>query len=178
MAESDRRLFFALWPPAGVAGRLHEAALAAHAACGGRPMRRETLHVTLAFLGAVAATRVAAAEVAAAAVAARPFILELDRLACWKHNRIVWAGCADVAPPLAGLATNLAQALRDAGFVLETRPFAVHATLVRNANCMKPPPPLAAPIRWPVADFALVESHAESAGSRYEVVRRWLFVLD
>ena len=178
MAASMRRLFFALWPPAVVAAGLHDAALAAQRACGGRPMRRETLHLTLAFLGAVPQSRVAAAAAAAANVAARPFVLELARLACWKHNRIVWAGCSDVPPALARLAADLAQALRQAGFALDARPFAVHATLVRNADCAATVPPPAAPIDWPVADFALVESHAERGASRYEVLRRWPLVMD
>ena len=173
MAEPVRRLFFALWPTAAVARDLYEAAQSVHRACGGRAMRRDSLHVTLAFLGAVAASRVAAAEAAADAVAASPFVLELDRLACWKHNRIAWAGCSEVPPPLGSLAADLAQNLRSAGFSLDTRPFAVHATLVRNADCAAPLPVPTTPIRWPVDDFALIESHRGPAGARYEVVRRW-----
>lgn len=178
MAASVRRLFFALWPPAAVAALLHHAALAAQRACGGRPMRRDTLHVTLAFLGAVPQSRIAAAEAAAANIAANPFVLELDRLACWKHNRIVWAGCSGVPSALARLAADLADELRERGFTLDARPFAVHATLVRNADCTATMPLPAAPIDWPVADFALVESHAEAGASRYEVMRRWPLVMD
>ena len=44
------RLFFALWPPGDLQGRL--AAWARQAAGKGRAMRRENIHLTLAFLGA------------------------------------------------------------------------------------------------------------------------------
>jgi 2'-5' RNA ligase len=173
VAEPVRRLFFALWPPAAVARRLHDEALSLQRACGGRAMRRETLHLTLAFLGAIPVSRVAAAEAAADAVSAGRFTLELDRLACWKHNRIAWAGCTRTPEALAGLAGDLARNLCTAGFKLDARPFAVHATLVRNADCAASLPALPSPLVWPVEDFALVESHTGPGGSRYEVVRRW-----
>jgi 2'-5' RNA ligase len=173
MAEPVRRLFFALWPPATVAARLHELALSAQLLCGGRAMRRDTLHVTLAFLGAIPVSRVAQAEAAADAVAGARFDLELDRLACWKHNHIVWAGSGEMPPPLERLAADLAMRLRTAGFTLDARRFAVHATLLRNADCAGSLPKVLEAIRWPVDDFALVESHGGAGGVRYEVVRRW-----
>jgi 2'-5' RNA ligase len=175
MADGSRRLFFALWPDAAAAGKLHEAAKAARAACGGRLMRRETLHVTLAFLGAVAGARVAEAEAAAAAAAAAgaTFALDIDRLAYWRHNRILWAGCTAPPAALLRLADGLGQGLREAGFRLDARPFAVHATLLRNADCPAVAPALPETIRWQAADFVLVESHPAPEGSRYEPLRRW-----
>lgn len=172
MAEPAQRLFFALWPPDEVARALHAAARQAHAACGGRLMRRDTLHITLAFLGDVPAARLGEAEAAATAVTAAAFVLELDQLAHWRHNRIVWAGCSAPPAALEQLADGLGHCLRDAGFRLEARRFAAHATLLRNATGAALPA-LDAAIRWPVADFALVASHGGAAGSRYEVLRRW-----
>jgi 2'-5' RNA ligase len=173
MAEPSRRLFFALWPTETVARRLHDEALSLQRVCGGRAMRRETLHLTLAFLGAIPVSRVAVAEAAADTVKAGRFVLELDRLACWKHNHIAWAGCTRTPEPLSALAADLAFHLRTAGFALDARPFAVHATLVRNADCAASLPELATPIVWPVEDFVLVESHNGPRGAGYEAVRRW-----
>jgi 2'-5' RNA ligase len=182
-ARPRRRIFFALWPDAAVAAQLHRLGGEAQARCGGRRMRRDTLHLTLAFLGDVDAegfdAAVAAADDVAAELARKVgadgtagATLTIDRLACWKHNHIVWAGCDDVPPPLAALAGDLAGALRGRGFQLDSRPFAAHVTLLRNARCdAELPPP--APFGWPVADFALVESRLGAAGAQYEVVRRW-----
>lgn len=170
------RLFFALWPPPDVARRLHAAAQELHGVCCGRLMRQDSLHVTLAFLGDVPADRVVAAEAAAAGVAgvaAAGFAFELDRLGYWKHNRILWAGSAAVSAGLNALAGRLAEKLRAAGFELEARPFAAHATLSRNVVAVPAKLPPLAPIAWPVADFALVASRSTDAGSRYEVRRRW-----
>jgi 2'-5' RNA ligase len=178
-AAQRRRIFFALWPDPVVAGKLHRLGREAQAHCGGRPMRRDTLHLTLAFLGEVddagfAAALAAADEVAAATdtSAGTAAALTIDRLACWKHNHIVWAGCDEVPPPLADLASRLAVALRGRGFRLDSRPFAAHVTLLRNARCgAEPAAPQ--PFEWRVADFVLVESHLGADGARYEIVGRW-----
>lgn len=170
---AERRLFFALWPAAAIADELHAAARAAHVSCGGRLMRRETLHVTLAFLGDVPESRFADVLAVAPGATAPAFLLELDRLGHWPHSHIVWAGCTAAPAALPTLADDLAQGLRAAGFRLDDRPYAAHATLLRNAECRSGAPPLTNPIRWAVEDFALVESHRGADGSRYEVLRRW-----
>jgi 2'-5' RNA ligase len=179
-----RRIFFALWPAPEVAKRLHALAAAAHAACGGRRMKRDTLHLTLAFLGEVDAERFdlacAAADVAAKVGAGDApqevplggTVLRIDRLAYWKHNHIVWAGCDEVPAPLAALAADLGAALREAGFALDSRPFAAHVTLLRNASCGRELPAVE-PFDWPVREFVLVESRLDPQGARYEIVRRW-----
>ncbi len=86
------RLFFALWPDEGVRAQLAHWARELHAVCGGRPMRAENLHVTLAFLGSVEDGRVAEVERVAGEVAPRVVSLILDQPGYWKHNRIAWAG--------------------------------------------------------------------------------------
>lgn len=168
-----RRLFFALWPDGAGADALAAAARAAHKACGGRPMGRDDLHLTLAFLGDATAERLAAAEEAAAGVAAASFDFAIDRLGCWQHNRILWAGCTETPPLLAALARNLAERLLAAGFVLDARPYAPHVTLLRQADCRRAPPPLAAPVSWAATEFVLAESRPTPAGGRYTVIGRW-----
>ena len=179
-AGPGRRIFFALWPDATVAESFDAAGKLAHAACGGRRMRRDTLHMTLAFIGAVPEARIEAAQQAAAGVVNPAFTLQFDRLACWRHNRIVWIGCSEPPPPLLTLVGQLAGHLTDAGFPLEARAFAAHVTLLRNARCQ--PMAQAQPIAWPVRDFVLAESRLPLSrklpgevgeGSRYRIVGRW-----
>jgi 2'-5' RNA ligase len=166
-----RRVFFALWPDASVAARLDEAGRRAHGQCGGRRMRRDTLHLTLAFVGEVSPVQMEALERLAASVAGTPFELVLDRLDWVPGKRIVWAGC-NALPPLTQLAANLAERLQEGGFRVEERPFAAHVTLLRKAG--PPGAPLVAPqIRWRAAEFVLVESNPNSDGARYTVIGRW-----
>ena len=67
---STVRLFFALWPSPPLAASLAGWAQQARLTCGGRAMRTETLHLTLAFLGPVDAAL--ADELAAATPERRP----------------------------------------------------------------------------------------------------------
>ncbi len=166
------RVFFALWPGAATAAALHARARALHAECGGRVMRRDTIHLTLAFLGDVAVSRLARLEAVAHSVRGERFVLQLDQVGNWHGNRILWAGCAQVPAALPTLAEELGAGLRAAGFELEARAFNPHVTLVRNA--VHPPRNgQMAALRWPVASFVLVASEREASGVHYRVLGRW-----
>jgi len=165
------RVFFAVWPDRAAADQLHRLAKEASGRCGGRVMGRDTLHLTLAFLGDVPAGRMAEAMRVADRIAAEPFELVLDQVGYWKHNRILWAG--GVSPALTLLADALGEGLRAAGFALEARPFVAHLTLLRNAHCGTDVPLPAQPVSWPVGEFVLAESRRTGAGARYEAAGRW-----
>lgn len=167
------RLFFALWPQGAVAARLQALVRSAHAAWGGRPMGPDILHLTLAFLGDTAPERLPALQDIGARLARLPgFVLRLDKLACWRHNHIAWVGAETVPAPLQALVDALRSELGAAGFPLETRPFAAHVTLLRDARCGAPAPP-AEPFDWPVTEVVLVRSVLERSGARYQAIGRW-----
>ena len=173
-APETKRLFFALWPDSGAAERLARAALAAHAVCGGRVTRRETLHLTLVFLGAVPLDKLDALRAVAAGVRGEAHELNFDRLGKRRRQRIVWAACSATPPQLAALVEALQQGLRGIGLPLEERAFAPHVTLLRKAR----EEDFAAlsqldPITWPVADFVLVESQLAASGAAYRIIDRW-----
>ena len=168
----QRRVFFALWPGAAVRRQLVALQRDARAASGGRAMQPGTLHLTLAFLGGIDGERVPAAEAVAATLKVPAFKWSIDRLACWHHKHIVWAGAEAVPDALAQLVATLSGGLREAGFALEERPFAAHVTLLRNATGARDLRQ-ARPILWSVGDFVLVESKLSAAGACYEVIGRW-----
>ena len=171
-APERQRVFFALWPDDRVASALDASARRIHAQTGGRLMRRDGLHLTLAFLGEQPAERVAALQRLAAALAAEAFELDLSCAGAWQRGRIVWGGPEVTPPALAELAAGLTDALRADGFEVERRPFAAHVTLVRNGR-QPPPRAIDPPVRWPVRDFALMRSRLGAEGARYEVIGRW-----
>lgn len=153
------RLFFASWPPAGVAEALARWAHAAQRDCGGRVTRPETIHLTLAFLGD-ADPQEARATAEAVHLPGCAFAIEQARY--WKHNRIVWAGPLETPPELG----QLAQALG------ETRRYAAHVTLIRKARAPRHLPPVPA-LGWPVPEFVLVGSTLSAEGPSYEVLGRY-----
>lgn len=173
MTESaQRRVFFALWPPEEALQVLDALADVVATRCEGRRIRRDSLHLTLAFIGAVSPGQLAVLRDIGGKIHGEVFDLEFDRVGCWPHNRIVWAGCSRVPSRLRRLSNTLASALEQAGFVLDKRPFAPHVTLARKARCDNLPK-LTQPIPWRVSEFALVESSLPPSGANYRVLDCW-----
>ncbi len=136
-------------------------------------MRTDTLHITLAFIGDIDAARVDSALAIGDGLGVQPaFSMTIDQLRCWRHNRIVWCGPKVVPATLAETASLLGERLSAAGFRLEARPFAAHATLLRKADCSRSAPD-SVPFDWPVRQVVLVEAILSSAAARYEIIGRW-----
>jgi RNA 2',3'-cyclic 3'-phosphodiesterase len=167
-APARLRLFFALWPDADVRASLSRYAQDAQALCGGRLMRPPNLHVTLAFIGDVPASRLDPIVAAATGVTPRRFVLDVDRVEYWRHNRIVWAGPSNTPRALAALVEELRAALDAAGVRYDRKPYVPHATLLRDARAAALPP--FTPVSWPVEGFVLVKS---VPGADYAIVREW-----
>lgn len=164
-----QRVFFALWPDDETTAHLSALAQELTARGGGRVMHPSVLHVTLAFVGSITAAQVATLEQLAAGIHAKAFDLSLDRLGFWPQQGILWVGCRQAPPALRTLAEPLIERLGAAGFAIDRRPgagYLPHITLARRARCAALPR-LAAPLRWRVADFSLVESRLDSGAARY-----------
>ncbi len=136
-------------------------------------MRRETLHLTLAFIGGIAPDRLAALHASASAIRLPIFNLTFDRLKCLPRKRIAWATASTVPFALLALASSLQARLKSAGFRTEERPFAAHVTLMRNTPCTMDAPDESLNIEWPVRDFVLAESALAPEGAHYNILERW-----
>jgi RNA 2',3'-cyclic 3'-phosphodiesterase len=163
------RLFFALWPPAATAQALAAWGREVQESAGGQVTETDSIHLTLAFLGESEPMK---ASAAAERVTTRRFALPVDAAKYWKHNKIVWVGPQTMPAQLARLVGQLHPALREAGFVLEERPFAAHVTLIRKAGVPAAIPALPK-VAWPVDEFVLVKSVPTGKGLRYETVQRF-----
>ena len=162
------RLFFALWPGDDLQAKL--AAWAKRAAGKGRAMRRENIHLTLAFLGATDAALLP--ELTSLAVPFAPVSLVLDRIGYWKHNRIIWCGAAEEPQALTALVEGLRGWLDAAAIAYDRKPFVSHVTLVRNAPDLESAPAWV-PLVWEIADFALVISERIEGRVSYRVLQRF-----
>jgi 2'-5' RNA ligase len=165
------RLFFALWPDDTTRAALNRAGKCLHQHWGGRRMRADTLHITLAFIGSTPVEQIETLIACADNVQAEACELELDQPRYWRHNRIGWLGASQTPPRHLELVAALNGPLIAAGFPVDARPHVPHVTLLRNTAGGELPE--CAPVRWPIRDFVLVKSVTESGGAHYDVIRSW-----
>jgi 2'-5' RNA ligase len=135
---------------------------------GARRMRRDNLHLTLAFIGALEADR--AGEVAAhlAALPQAPFDWTVDAVGAFGGARVLWAGGSD--PRLDALAARVRALLDELGVRFDRKPFVAHVTLLRKlpreaareaGGAIEPP------LRWQAGAAVLLESRSGAEGTRY-----------
>ena len=174
MTEPLQRLFFALWPEAGMldplVDRLREFAPPAI----GRLQRPDQLHVTLQFLGEVPVSRFSdvLSAGAAAAVDARPFHVVFDALNHWRGPQVLCLTARETPAALVALVEALRRQLEVRGFKAERREFQAHLTVARSV-LRRPRIEEFELVRWPAREFTLVESVTGPGGSRYERRAAW-----
>jgi RNA 2',3'-cyclic 3'-phosphodiesterase len=180
--EPTRRLFFALWPDGAQRTALVHATSKVVRHCGGRPVPAESLHVTLAFLGAVAESRIALlsalAQRAAAGFAgqALPLSLAFARFAYWTKPQILAVlerAPADGDAAASGVATLAGVLTREcmgAGFSPDLKPFRAHVTVARKVTRAPRAAGVMHEVPWSFGGFALIESRTLPSGPVYSVV--------
>ncbi|OUP09823.1 RNA 2',3'-cyclic phosphodiesterase [Collinsella sp. An2] len=136
------RAFVALELPGDVVEDLVVLARQLQGYVRGRFMRRETYHVTLAFLGEVdesAARRAMDALDAACAGCDAP-LLVAEGLGTFgrPHDATLWLGLREV-PELMDIAAAVRHALDKAGVVFDRKAFRPHITLARRARLPREP---------------------------------------
>ena len=136
---------------------------------GGRPIAKERLHVTVAFLGELTAADVEVAR-AVPPIPVGPFELTLDSIGIWPESKILWLAPLTPPPELGELEARLLDALAERGFRAEDRVYRPHVTLARRA---RPVEVGVEAVAFPVRDLALVESFPDGRNVHYEVLERW-----
>jgi 2'-5' RNA ligase len=146
---------------------------------GIRWVREANIHLTLAFLGEVAESRVSEIAVAAADVAARysPFSVSIGEAGVfpdWRRIRVVWLGLRD-GGSLVRLGGEISEACTTLGF--PQRPFRAHLTIGRTTGPLSAEQKVSlsqalAPRRgtsypFPVSRVLLMQSTLSPAGSQY-----------
>jgi 2'-5' RNA ligase len=164
------RLFFAVWPGEEAAMRLAEASRWLAALAGGKPVPREKIHLTLAFLGELTREETDRALEVGAQMRSPPFGMALDNVGSFRGARVAWAGCSATPPALAALQSRLEEALRERGLRSEERPFVPHVTLARRIARSVPLAPLPT-VEWNVRSLTLARS--ETGTGRYSIVEGW-----
>ncbi|WP_129640845.1 RNA 2',3'-cyclic phosphodiesterase [Peristeroidobacter agariperforans] len=170
--RDSRRLFFALWPSDEFRAQIEATALPVVCASGGRPIPPRNFHVTLLFLGQIAAEKFPAIQQAGASLAGGPaFQLAFDGIESWGRKVLCLTSST---PPAAAidLAERLRASLRSQLKQLDERPYSPHITLARDLPRVRPIQTIE-PLLQQVKEYVLVESVRGAGGSHYSVLERW-----
>lgn len=164
------RLFFALWPDTETRAALHAWAREAQTECGGRVMRADTLHLTLAFLGDVEPAQVKDVQDVHQRAPLTPFTLVLDQLGYWPARKILWAGAQMPPAPLEATHAALREHLRARGWHIGDGVLHPHITLLRHVR-RAPAELMPRPLSWHCSDYVLVHSVLTPHGPHYRLLR-------
>jgi 2'-5' RNA ligase len=166
--ENPLRLFFALPCPPTLAEAI--GSWRDQQSLGGRPVAQPNLHLTLAFLGSQPAAQLDGLKRLGGHLRADAFMLRLDQLQTIGHGFACLIP-SQIPPPLSQLVEQLHAGLSTHGFVLDSRPFLPHVTLIREAQIQstaKPPS-----FDWRVEHFGLFASESSPNGVHYRELERW-----
>ena len=166
------RLFFALWPDEALRDAIYKASRGAVEMSGGRPVPRENLHITLAFLGGISDAAAEQAAAAADEVLEGSFEFALDEFGFWPTSQVVWYGCSTPPAMTRSLALKLRERLQARSLRPDSNKFVPHVTLARWVHKAGPFMP-AARIPWKVDEFALIRSETRASGVEYTPLARW-----
>jgi 2'-5' RNA ligase len=161
-ADAPARVFVGLWPDGDAAQRLDDLAKAlARDHPQARRVPRANLHLTLAFIGDLAAPRAAALSACLRTLDSEPFTWTLDRIGAFAGARVAWAG-GPTAPGLARLVDQVEALLRGAEVDFDRRPYRPHVTLLRQLprSACGLARPIAPPIPWRGGRALLLQSAA------------------
>jgi len=166
---ASRRVFFALWPDDATRSAISRATRRAVQISGGRPIAKDRLHLTVAFLGELTEQGLEAAR-SVPPIPVGEFEITLDGLGVWPESKILWLAPLAPPPALGELEAALWEGLAERGFVPDERVYRPHMTLARRS---RPVEETVEPVRWTVRDLVLVESFPEGKNVHYEVLERW-----
>ncbi len=159
------RLFYALWPDETTRAhlkRLQESVI-------GRKVSPDHLHMTLAFLGSQAKSRLPALANLLDKLPGQSFTLGIDRYGYFSKPRIAWAGPSEAPPPLLHLQRSLMHELSEAQVQIKPEgEFRPHVTLARDANSLNEP--FAPGIPWRVGKIMLIQSVQVKSGVIYSPI--------
>jgi 2'-5' RNA ligase len=131
-------------------------------------MRRENLHLTLAFVGSLPCEIARRLAARLAALPAEAFDWMLDEVGAFGGARVLWAGGS--SPPLQALADRSRRLLDELAVPFDRKPFVPHVTLLRKLPrdaLRQAGGPIEPPIAWRVGAPVLLVSATGAQGTRY-----------
>lgn len=166
------RVFFAIFPDKSVQAQLAHQAKQLEFSFSGSAIKMQHIHLTLLFLGNIAIHRLEVLQQAMKNVSAEKFEFKLEEICYWKHNQIVYSQAKQFPVALFTLVDTLKSAVSEAGFLIDTRAYKPHVTLIRKAT-HGAKINLDTPVVWHVNEWFLIQSKQTERGAEYIPLSQW-----
>ncbi len=167
----NRRLFFGLWPTERQREALRDPIKGVLGSKEGQPVPRANWHVTLVFLGNVAARHVDDLVAAAGDIEVEPFRLRLDRVEFWPRPKLACLLASAVPAGLQTLHRQLQDVATRFGHQFPDVIYRPHLTIARPARPFTSEP-LAQPVMLEWSSFELLESVSTPRGVQYSPLKQ------
>ncbi len=161
------RLFFALLPGDDVTQQFSRIACRLSLESGSRRVDPKNYHVTLAFVGEVAALRLAVLQQIGQSLRAPRFAFACDSLEYWQKSQVVVAASRVAPPALHDFWIRLNDAIG-----LPRERLRAHVTLARKV-AQAPVLQAMSSIVWQANSFSLIRSDSDGVESAYTVLDTW-----
>lgn len=164
------RCFVACWPADSTREWLDQVARDAHLRYpGARRVRRENLHLTLAFIGELPLAKAQQAAQALRDLSSEPFEWRLDHVGRFERARVLWAG-GQPEPRLLQMAETVRASLQTMQIRFDEKRFAAHVTLLRDLPSKRAPESddsvhAIEPFTWPIRSALLMVSERDPKGA-------------
>ncbi len=165
-----KRLFFALWPDASIRKQCVKIMQGLDNGRG-RTVNPNNLHVTLVFLGHVAAEKELLLKQEAGLICIPRISICFNQISFWKKPGILCLTASEVNQELIVLVDQLTSIAVKLAIRLDDQPFNPHVTLFRKVNGITPCE--FDTIDWQSSSFCLVESNSQLNNVEYRVLECW-----
>jgi 2'-5' RNA ligase len=180
MSEIDTskvRLFFAVVPDPTTRAHMAAAAESMQLGSEGRVVPRTNYHMTLAFVGELAAPLIPTLRQIGSAQRAATFSLRFDAYEYWPKPEVMVAAARTIPTELERLWRQLHRDLAGHQWALDPKRLRPHVTLARKVS-QAPVLQAMSAFDWLVRDFSLMRSDTSGVQSAYTVVDTWPLLYD
>jgi RNA 2',3'-cyclic 3'-phosphodiesterase len=171
-AESPLRLFFAVMPDEACRERIAVASQSLRLGPEARLVPCNNYHITLAFVGEVAAQQLPVLRRIGAGQRASVLSLRFDAYDYWPKPEVVVAAARTVPPTLQSWWEQLHRDLAVHGWALDAKRLRPHVTLARKVS-QAPVLQAMSAFEWCAREFCLMRSDIGGSHSAYTVVDTW-----
>jgi len=161
------RYFFALWPDKSIRNEITQCS--EQLSITGSKTATANLHITLVFMGKLNQQQLLNMSKKVEQMHCSTFEINLNHSGYFKNSKATWLGLESIPDSLLQLHQQLLHTAEQCNINVKTQTYKPHLTLSRKASLLSRQQ--IKNIRWPIKNFALIESIDTAKGVAYQPIK-------